>query len=141
MIHQQLYDAVKQLIEQRYPTGWGGAAAIRVADETIYTSIAPEVINDSTHLCMETGAILEAHKYKQKVTHSLCLAREDKHAPLKILSPCGVCQERLFYWGPDVQCAISSKTNDILFKTLGELQPYHWTEAYYTEMTEHWRNI
>lgn len=24
-IEQEMYDAVKQLIEQRYPTGWGGS--------------------------------------------------------------------------------------------------------------------
>ena len=75
-IEQQLYDVVKQLIEQRYPNDWGGAAAIRVEDGTIYTSVAPGVINASTELCMETGAILEAHKFQKKVTHSICLARK-----------------------------------------------------------------
>ena len=44
---------VKQLIEQRYPNDWGGAAAIRVEDGTIYTSVAPDVINASTELCMK----------------------------------------------------------------------------------------
>jgi len=119
----------------------GGAAAARVEDGSIYTSIAPEVINDSTALCMETGAILEAHKYNKKVTHSICLAREDEHSPLKVLSPCGVCQERLFYWGHQVQCAISNDTQAIIFKTLNELQPYHWTDTYYDEMVEHWRKL
>ena len=141
MIDQELYNAVKKLIEARYPIGWGGAAAVRVEDGTIYTSVAPEVINDSTALCMETGAILEAHKYNKKVTHSICLAREDEHSPLKVLSPCGVCQERLFYWGPQVQCAISNDTQAIIFKTLNELQPYHWTDTYYDEMVEHWRKL
>lgn len=35
-MEHQLYEATKNLIEQRYPTGWGGAAAIRVEDGTIY---------------------------------------------------------------------------------------------------------
>ena len=141
MIDQELYQAVKKLIEARYPIGWGGVAAVRVEDGSIYTSIAPEVINDSTALCMETGAILEAHKYNKKVTHTFCLAREDERSPLKILSPCGVCQERLFYWGPQVQCAISNDTQAIIFKTLNKLQPYHWTDAYYDEMIEHWQKL
>ena len=85
-IEQQLYDVVKQLIEQRYPNDWGGAAAIRVEDGTIYTSVAPGVINASTELCMETGAILEAHKFQKKVTHSICLARENEHSELKVLA-------------------------------------------------------
>ncbi|AIE80186.1 cytidine deaminase [Bacillus cereus] len=124
-IEQQLYDAVKRLIDQRYPHGWGGAAAIRVEDGSIYTSVAPDVINASTELCMETGAILEAHKFQKKVTHSICLARENDHSELKVLSPCGVCQERLFYWGPEVLCAITNSKQDIIFKPLKELQPFH----------------
>ena len=74
-IEQQLYDVVKQLIEQRYPNDWGGAAAIRVEDGTIYTSVAPDVINASTELCMETGAILEAHKFQRKL-HILFVLQE-----------------------------------------------------------------
>ena len=137
-MEHQLYEATKNLIEQRYPTGWGGAAAIRVEDGTIYTSVAPEVINASTELCMETGAILEAHKFGKKVTHSICLAREDENSELKILSPCGVCQERLFYWGPQMRCAITNPEQLVIFKPLNELQPYHWTEVYHDEMVEMW---
>lgn len=48
-------------------------------------------------LCMETGAILEAHKLNTKVTHTICVAREDENSEFTILTPCGVCQERLFY--------------------------------------------
>lgn len=139
MIEIELSNAVRTLVEARYPKGWGGAAAVRVEDGTIYTSVAPEVINDATALCMETGAILEAHKFNKKITHSICLAREDEYSPLKVLSPCGICQERLFYWGPQVQCAISNDTEAIIFKTLEELQPYHWTDTYYDEMVDHWQ--
>ena len=57
MIDIELYNAVKELVDVRYPSGWGGEAAVRLEDGTIYTSVAPEVINDSTALCMETGAI------------------------------------------------------------------------------------
>ena len=57
---------------------------------------SPEVINASTELCIETGAILEAHKYQAKITHSVCVARDDEHSECKVLTPCGVCQERLF---------------------------------------------
>lgn len=74
-------------MEVRYPSDWGGAAAVRVEDDTIYTSVAPEVINDSTARCMETGAILESHKFNKKVTHR-----------------------------PQVQCAISNDTQAIIFK-------------------------
>ncbi|GAB6989129.1 hypothetical protein JCM16418A_11790 [Paenibacillus pini] len=57
-LEQQLYQAVIDLIEVRYPLGWGGAAAVALEDGTILTSVAPEVFNDSVNLCMETGSIL-----------------------------------------------------------------------------------
>lgn len=129
-LEKDLYRSVVELIEERYPTGWGGAAAVALEDGTILTSIAPEVIVASTELCMETGAILEAHKLSEKVTHSLCIVRDDEDSEFKVLSPCGVCQERLFYWGPNVRVAVSLPGKDVVFKTLSEVQPYHWTNAY-----------
>ncbi|MFI8492537.1 cytidine deaminase [Peribacillus butanolivorans] len=134
---QKLFDAVTNLIEKRYPEGWGGAAAMALEDGSILTSVAPDIINDSTNLCMETGAILEAHKLNKKITHSICVVRDDEKSEFKVLSPCGICQERLFYWGPRVKVAVSLPGRDLTFKTLSEVQPYHWTAAY-EEYKEKW---
>ena len=132
-IEQQLYKVAADLVKKRYPSGWGGAAAMYTESGHILTSVAPEVINASTELCMETGAILEAHKLNTKITHSICIAREDENASFVILTPCGVCQERLFYWGEGVKAAITNSNNEIEFKALKELQPYHWYKAYENE--------
>ncbi len=134
-IEQKLYQAATELIEKRYPTGWGGAAAMYTNDGEILTSVAPEVINDSTELCIETGAILEAHKLNTKVTYSICVVREDEKEEFKILTPCGICQERLFYWGRDVKVAVSTSDKDkkLQFKSLEEVQPFHWSHAYKDE--------
>lgn len=129
-IEQRLFEAAKELVMKRYPSGWGGAAAMYTSDGEILTSVTPEVINASTELCMETGAILEAHKRNTKITHSLCIARDNEKEEFKVLSPCGVCQERLFYWGSDVKVAVTTPDNQLLFKSLEEVQPYHWTKAY-----------
>ncbi|WP_077625103.1 cytidine deaminase [Sediminibacillus massiliensis] len=131
-MEQKLFEAATALIEERYPSGWGGAAAMYTSDGRILTSVAPEVINASTELCIETGAILEAHKIKVNITHSICVVRDDEKMPFKVLTPCGVCQERLFYWGRDVKVAISSDDGEdsLVFKTLEEVQPYHWSRAY-----------
>lgn len=126
----KLYKEVTELIKQKYPTGWGGAAAMGLEDGTIVTSVAPDIINASTELCMETGSILEAHKLSKKVTHSICIVRDDEKSAFKVLSPCGICQERLFYWGPNVKVAVTLPGEDIVFKTLSEVQPYHWSAAY-----------
>ncbi|MFC7319976.1 cytidine deaminase [Halobacillus campisalis] len=133
-IVRKLYQAAKELLERRYPTGWGGAAAMYTIEDEVLTSVAPEVINASTELCIETGAILEAHKYNTKITHSICVVRDNENEEFKVLTPCGVCQERLIYWGRDVKVAVSSNDEkSLLFKTLEEVQPHHWSKAYKEE--------
>ncbi|QCS51201.1 MULTISPECIES: cytidine deaminase [Priestia] len=132
-IEEELYNSAIDFVQKRYPKGWGGAAAMRLEDGQVLISVAPEVINASTELCMETGAICEAHKLGLKVTHSICVARDDENSNFKVLTPCGVCQERLFYWGSEVKAGIYSAENNLLFKTLKEIQPYHWYEAYQEE--------
>lgn len=129
-IEQKLYDSAVELIQRRYPNGWGGAAAMNTKGGRILTSVAPEVLTDQTNLCIETGAILEAHKLNDQVTHSICVVRDDENSEFKILTPCGICQERLFYWGEDVKAAVSSENGKLEYKTLKEIQPYHWTKAY-----------
>ncbi|SES30446.1 cytidine deaminase [Salisediminibacterium halotolerans] len=126
---EKLFEAAKETLKTRYPDGAGGAAAVYTESGAVFTSVAPGVVNSATELCIETGAILEAHKYNTAVTHSLCLVREN--GALKILTPCGVCQERLLYWGRDVLAAVTSNEEQpIVFKTLRELQPDHWSYAY-----------
>ncbi|WP_145329312.1 cytidine deaminase [Paenibacillus xylanexedens] len=132
-IEQKLFDAATEFVKERYPQGWGGAGAVFTDAGSLLISVAPEVINDAVHLCMETGAYLEAHKLNERVTHSLCVARDDENAAFKVLTPCGICQERLFYWGEDVKAAVYDPSGQLIFKTLSELQPDHWTRAYRTE--------
>ncbi|MED1603562.1 cytidine deaminase [Alkalihalophilus marmarensis] len=129
-IERRIYNAAIDLIKQRYPSNWGGAAAMYTEDGQILTSVAPDVIVASTELCIETGAILEAHKLNTKVTHTVCVVREDENADFKILTPCGVCQERLFYWGDNVKAAVTNRTGELDYKTLKEIQPHHWYKAY-----------
>lgn len=129
-IEQKLYQAAIDLIEKRYPSGWGGAAAMYTENGQILTSVAPDVINASTELCIETGAILEAHKLNTKITHTICVVREDGNSEFTVLSPCGVCQERLFYWGENVKAAVTNPNGKLEYKLLKEIQPYHWYKAY-----------
>lgn len=129
-VEQMLYREAIELLVKRYPTGWGGAAAMYTEQGQILTSIAPEVINASTELCIETGAILEAHKLNTSITHSICVVRDNENVNFKILTPCGICQERFFYWGANVKVAVSTPDGCICFKTLAEIQPYHWYKTY-----------
>lgn len=129
-IEQIMYHKAIELIEQRYPDGWGGAAVIHTAKDHYFTSVAIETANSSATLCIEVGAMCEAHKFNEKVTHCLCVVRDDEHSEFKVLSPCGICQERLRYWGDDVQVGVTTNNRKLHFVELKELQPYHWTRAY-----------
>lgn len=126
------------LIEKRYPIGWGGAGVVHTSKGNYYTSVSIETANASAIVCIELGAMLEAHKYNEKVTHCMCIIRDDESSPYRVLSPCGICQERLRYWGENVQVAVTTEEKKIRFVELKELQPYHWTKAYPADELEHW---
>ena len=129
-IEKILYEsAVNQALE-RYPSGWGGAAAVRTESGKILTSVAPEVKNESLSLCIEVGAYLEANRINESVTHSLCLFRENEKSEFIILSPCGICLERLNQWGGNVLVAITNPDNILMFKTIRELMPHSWLSAF-----------
>src|SRR5690625_1648193 len=131
---KQLYDATVELIERKYPDGWGGASAMYTDKGTVLTSISPEVVNLSTEMCFELGSICEAQKIGENITHVVSVIRDDFQRngiyEYKVLAPCGVCQEMLFYWGNEVKCAVNNEKNELVFKTLSELQPYYWRNAY-----------
>ena len=137
VIENKMFQIAKELIETRYPKGWGGAAVIRTQKDHYFSSVAIETANSSASLCIEVGAMCEAHKYNEKVTHCLCIIRDDENSSYKVLSPCGICQERLRFWGEDVQVGVTTANGKPLFVELRELQPYHWTMAYDAEELEH----
>ncbi|GGI41581.1 cytidine deaminase [Mammaliicoccus stepanovicii] len=97
-IQQNIFEEAKSLIRKRYPNGLGGAAAMYSKNSNTYTSVVPEIINNSTSLCIETGSILDAHKHQDIITHAICVVRDDENSDFKILTPYGTCQERLLYW-------------------------------------------
>ncbi|MCH5287461.1 MAG: cytidine deaminase [Christensenellaceae bacterium] len=136
-IEKEMYRLAVELINKRYPVGWGGAGVVHTANGHYFTSVCNDTGNASANLCIETGAMLEAHKFNEKVTHCMCLVREDANSSYQVLSPCGICQERLRYWGKDVQVAVTTEDDALLFVTLGELQPYHWSKAYPADELDH----
>ncbi len=135
-IEEKMYQMAVKLIQKRYPAGWGGAAVIRTAQGSYFTSVAIETANASAVLCIEVGAMCEAHKFNERVTHCLCVVREDGNSPFRVLSPCGICQERLRYWGDAVQVGVTTGDDTLTFVPLRELTPYHWTNAYSAEELE-----
>lgn len=129
-IGNKMYETALEFINKRFPKGWGGCGVLYTDEGELLISVALESYNSSAGLCMETGAMCEAQKYNLKVTHSLCVSRDNENEKVKILTACGICQERLMYWGKDVKVAITNRENKIIFKSLEELSPAYWGDAF-----------
>lgn len=111
VVDEALVNAAINLAERRYAgdpdgDGWAGAAAMYTSDGRILTSVYVDSPNAAASLCCEAGAIAEAHKLNLSVAATVCVSRDRPDAPFVILTPCGICQERLAYWGGDVQVAV-----------------------------------
>ena len=135
-IMEDLIEAAVTLAKER----WGneedaGAAAMRLENGDIITSVYVDTPNEGANLCHETGAICEAHKRNLKVLETVCVSREAGDQ-FVILTPCGICQERLAFWGPNVKAAVPCIDDPTSWeiKTLRELQPYYWGRLF------HWSN-
>ena len=127
-IEQKMFDIATELINKRYPNkGEGGAGVVRTEDDSYFTSIWLDNINESVSICIETGAMCEAHKHGGRVTHCLCVSRLEGSDSYEVLTPCGVCQERLRFWGDKVMVGVTTSDKCLKFVSLSELQPYHWT--------------
>ncbi|GHO71795.1 cytidine deaminase [Ktedonobacter sp. SOSP1-52] len=135
-LDQRLVDAAIELMNKRFPKDEeAGAAAMYTEDGEILTSVSPDIPNGAAALCHETGALCEAYKLDKKVTASVCVNRAANAETIRILTPCGICQERLFMWGPDVEVAVPDPkdTSKWIAKKLAEVQPYYWFKVFTTE--------
>ena len=131
-LDQALVDAAIELLEQRFPGTDGIAAAMYTAEGDILTSVFFEPEWGGGGLCAETGAICEAAKLNKRVTASVCVSRLSGTDPIVVLTPCGICQERLFHWGETVEVAVPDPADPTRWqaKTLKEVQPYYWVNAF-----------
>lgn len=136
----QMYQKATEFVNKRFPSGWGGCAVVYTEDGQFLISVALESFNAASGLCMETGAMCEAQKFNLRITHSLCVSRDSETEELKILTACGICQERFRYWGGSVKIAVTNPQNRLLFKTLDELSQYYWGNAFPKEEWETYDN-
>jgi len=131
-LDQELFDAAVAQLERRWPADEpGGAAAMYLDNGQIVTSVGLDNLNGGVTLCGETGAICQAYTLDRRVTASVYVYRETGGEP-KVLAPCGICQERLAIWGPDVQVAVPDPDAPAGWsaRTLAEVHPYYWAKAF-----------
>jgi len=127
-VDQTLVDAAITLARHRFPgEQWAGAAAVRLDDGSVLTSTGPDAPNVAVSLCHETGAICEAFKLGRQIVASVCVTAAEGDGDFWVLAPCGVCQERLFAFGPNIEVGVPEPSDPRRWRTLRlrEMQP-HW---------------
>lgn len=131
-VDQRLVDVAIALLRDRYPDAGGVAAALYCEDGAILTGVSFEPEYGGGGLCAEAGPVCEANKLGKRVTASACVARDDAESPILILTPCGICQERLMSWGKDVEVAVPDPADPTrwLARRLEEVQPYYWAKVF-----------
>ena len=72
----------------------------------------------------------EAYARNKRITATVCVSR-DEAARFLIFSACGVCQERLWYWGGDVEVAVPNEHDPTQWYSvrLKEMNPYYWRKV------------
>jgi len=133
-------EACRSLIEQRFGTGVdAGAAAMLLVDGTVLTGTAPNATNPSVEVCHETEPYCAAFRLNQSILVSLCLHRTSD-GRFVVLSPCGVCRERLAVHGPDVMVGVADPRDAtvIVWKTLRDVLPDYWMTAFPNEVDQRW---
>ncbi len=136
--YKNLYDAIIDFIDDRFDgDNECGAAGAILEDGEIVFSTAPDYYNNGVNLCHETGALLESYNRNLRVQAIMCLYK-DEEGEIIVLSPCGICQERLrdhqiMGEGDDqFMAAVPSKDGSKPFemKSFAELSPYDWTKPF-----------
>jgi cytidine deaminase len=130
-LDQSLVDAAIQQALSRFQSGYAGAAAVRTNTGRVITSVSFDAPNDAVSLCHEAGAFCEANRLGELVVASVCVSRSKPEGVFLILPPCGICQERLALWGPEVQVAVSVPGRPGLWqaKLLREVNPHYWLDS------------
>ena len=106
-VDEVLYRAAVGLFESRLASvDWATAAALRMDDGSIRVGIALDNINSGAGLCAEVGPIAQAYTEGRRVVDSICVTRSRDRQHDLVLAPCGLCQERLALWGPDVEVGV-----------------------------------
>jgi cytidine deaminase len=107
-------------------------------DGTIETGTAPVAVNPAVQVCHETEPYLAAFRRGRKIVASVCLHRE--RGSVLVLSPCGVCRERLADHGPDLLVAVprADDPEGVSWKPLSVLLPSYWAAVFDDVPSDGW---
>lgn len=132
---ERLAGEVRAFLDSRFPSGDHGAAGVILDDGSIVTSTSPSASNPAVEYCHELGAFAEAFKRDRHILASVCFARSGER--MLVLSPCGVCLERLRDHGDAVLVGVPGRAphperadDTLRWVLLHEALPYDWRAAF-----------
>ncbi len=134
---QGVVSACREFIGSRFPEPSAqGAAAMLLGNGMVVTGTAPEAVNPSVELCHEVGPYCDAFRIRQPVMASVCLHRSVEGV-IRVLSPCGVCLERLAIHGASVLVGVpqSGDPGSVHWVQLRDALPHYWMLAFPEELT------
>lgn len=110
-----------------------------LADGTVLTGTAPDAVNPAVEVCHEIEPYAAAFRLNQEIVASVCLHR-DGVGRFLVLSPCGVCRERLAVHGPDVLVGVAGRGDpmQVVWKQLREVLPDYWMTVFPGEISSRW---
>nr|CTQ91419.1 blasticidin S deaminase, putative [Kibdelosporangium sp. MJ126-NF4] len=130
-------DAAVEQLRARWPRAGqpGAAAAIYLDSGEILTGVSLPNFNTAARLCAETGPLCQAYTLDRRVTASVCVGRAG--GGIRVLAPCGICQERLTLWGPGVEVGVAddSVARGWAARTLAEVNPFYWATSFSNDGT------
>jgi cytidine deaminase len=133
-------DACRSLIAARFSDEADrGAAAMLLEKGTILTGTSPDAINPSVEVCHEIEPYCGAFRLGLRIVASVCLHHQ-AGGRIVVLSPCGVCRERLAVHGPGVLVAVADRNDPtaVVWKTLKDILPDYWMTAFPDQVDGAW---
>jgi cytidine deaminase len=90
-------------------------------------------------MCHEVEPYCGAFRLDQRIVASVCLHRHAGGRTV-VLSPCGVCRERLAAHGPDVLVAVADRQDPrvVVWRTLKAVLPDYWMTAFPDDIDPGW---
>lgn len=110
-----------------------------LGDGSILVGTSPDAANASVELCHEVEPYSGAFRLGQPIVASVCLHRQPS-GRVVVLSPCGVCRERLAVYGPRVLVGVADRSDAtrVVWKTLGDVLPDYWMTAFPEHVDAEW---
>lgn len=124
----------------------GSRGAIKKAPPPCISAMArsfsaprPAVANPAIESCHEVEPFAAAYRLDQPIVASVCLHRSAPDRFL-VLSPCGVCRERLAVHGPDVLVAVADQNDptNAVWKPLRAVLPDYWQVVFTEDSSNPW---